>query len=173
MAAITLLIVLTDPWNEAKALTWLSGSTYGRSMDHLIPMAVALLLTVPIIGSLHRTQDLLALDEDTPKLLGIAVRRSRLILLVCAVVLTGSSVAGIGVIGFVGLVAPHAARALVGSRHKLAIPTAMLLGALLVCVGDMIGRTMIAPAQLPAGLLAALLGAPYFVYLLFRSRLTR
>lgn len=173
MAAITLLIVLTDPWNEAKALTWLSGSTYGRSMDHLIPMAVALLFTVPIIGSLHRTQDLLALDEDTPKLLGIAVPRSRLILLVCAVVLTGSSVAGIGVIGFVGLVAPHAARALVGSRHKLAIPTAMLLGALLVCVGDMIGRTMIAPAQLPAGLLTALLGAPYFVYLLFRSRLTR
>lgn len=173
MAAITLLIVLTDPWNEAKALTWLSGSTYGRSMDHLIPMAVALLLTVPIIGSLHRTQDLLSLDEDTPKLLGIAVPRSRLLLLVCAVVLTGSSVAGIGVIGFVGLVAPHAARALVGARHKLAIPTAMLLGALLVCVGDMIGRTMIAPAQLPAGLLTALLGAPYFVYLLFRSRLSR
>lgn len=173
MAAITLLIVLTDPWNEAKALTWLSGSTYGRSMDHLIPMTVALLLTVPVIWSLHRTQDLLALDEDTPKLLGIAVPRSRLILLVCAVVLTGSSVAGIGVIGFVGLVAPHAARALVGARHKLAIPTAVLLGALLVCVGDMIGRTMIAPAQLPAGLLTALLGAPYFVYLLFRSRLTR
>lgn len=173
MAAITLLIVLTDPWNEAKALTWLSGSTYGRSMDHLIPMAVALLLTVPIIGSLHRTQDLLSLDEDTPKLLGIAVPRSRLLLLVCAVVLTGSSVAGIGVIGFVGLVAPHAARALVGARHKLAIPTAMLLGALLVGVGDMIGRTMIAPAQLPAGLLTALLGAPYFVYLLFRSRLSR
>ena len=72
-----------------------------------------------------------------------------------------------------GLCAPHAARALVGSRHKLAIPTAMLLGALLVCVGDMIGRTMIAPAQLPAGLLTALLGAPYFVYLLFRSRLSR
>jgi iron complex transport system permease protein len=173
MAAITLLIVLTDPWNEAKALTWLSGSTYGRSMDHLIPMIVALLVTVPVIGSLHRTQDLLALDEDTPKLLGIAVPRSRLILLVCAVVLTGSSVAGIGVIGFVGLVAPHAARALVGARHRLAIPTAMLLGALLVCVGDMIGRTMIAPAQLPAGLLTALLGAPYFVYLLFRSRLSR
>ncbi|WP_035777046.1 iron ABC transporter permease [Arthrobacter sp. H5] len=173
MAGITLLIVLTDPWNEAKALTWLSGSTYGRSMQHLIPMTVALLLTVPVIASLHRTQDLLSLDEDTPRLLGIAVPRSRLVLLVCAVMLTGSAVAGIGVIGFVGLVAPHAARALVGARHKLALPTAMLLGALLVCAGDLLGRTMIAPAQLPAGLLTALLGTPYFVYLLFRSRLAR
>ncbi|WP_416377506.1 iron chelate uptake ABC transporter family permease subunit [Arthrobacter sp. JZ12] len=173
MAAITLLIVLTDPWNEVKALTWLSGSTYGRSMEHLIPMTVALLLTVPVIWSFHRTQDLLSLDEDTPRLLGIAVPRSRLILLVCAVLLTGSAVAGIGVVGFVGLVAPHAARALVGSRHRLAIPASILLGALLVCAGDLIGRTAIAPAQLPAGLLTALLGAPYFVWLLFRSRLSR
>ncbi|NJC21138.1 iron complex transport system permease protein [Arthrobacter pigmenti] len=173
MAGITLLIVMTDPFNEAKALTWLSGSTYGRSMENLIPMSIALLITVPVIASLHRTQDLLSLDEDTPKLLGISVPRSRMILLVSAVVLTGSAVAGIGVIGFVGLVAPHAARALVGARHKLAIPTAVLLGALLVCVGDMIGRTAIAPQQLPAGLLTALLGAPYFVWLLFRSRLAR
>ena len=78
-----------------------------------------------------------------------------------------------GVVGFVGLVAPHAARALVGASHRLILPAAMLLGAVLVCLGDLIGRTAIAPAQLPAGLLTALLGAPYFVYLLFRSRRSR
>ncbi|WP_434995641.1 iron ABC transporter permease [Arthrobacter sp. Ld5] len=172
-AVITLLIVLTDPWNEAKALTWLSGSTYGRSLQHLVPMAVALLVAVPIIAALHRTQDLLALDEDTPRLLGIRVPRARLVLLAAAVLLTASSVAGIGVVGFVGLVAPHAARALVGASHRLILPAAMLLGAALVCLGDLIGRTAIAPAQLPAGLLTALLGAPYFVYLLFRTRFSR
>ncbi|GAA1115105.1 iron ABC transporter permease [Arthrobacter flavus] len=169
-AGITLLIVLTDPWNEAKALTWLSGSTYGRSLQHLVPMVVALLLTAPIIANAHRTHDLLALDDDTPRLLGIPVPKARAILIVCVVVLTGSAVAGIGVIGFVGLVAPHAARALIGHRHKLALPTAMLLGALLVCLADLLGRTVIAPSQLPAGLLTAILGAPYFIYLLYRSR---
>ncbi|MBP2217921.1 iron ABC transporter permease [Arthrobacter sp. CAN_C5] len=169
-AGITLLIVLTDPWNEAKALTWLSGSTYGRSLQHLVPMIVALLLTAPIIAAAHRTHDLLALDDDTPRLLGIPVPRARAILISCVVVLTGSAVAGIGVIGFVGLVAPHAARALIGHRHQLALPTAMLLGALLVCLADLLGRTVIAPSQLPAGLLTAILGAPYFIYLLYRSR---
>ncbi|MHA7145166.1 iron ABC transporter permease [Arthrobacter sp. TmT3-37] len=169
-AVITLLIVLTDPWNESKALTWLSGSTYGRSLQHLVPLVVALLIGLPVIAAHHRTQDLLALDEDTPRLLGLRVPRARVILLAAAVLLTASSVAGIGVIGFVGLVAPHAARALVGASHRLIIPTAMLLGAVLVCLGDLIGRTAIAPAQLPAGLLTALLGAPYFVHLLFRSR---
>jgi ABC-type Fe3+-siderophore transport system permease subunit len=172
-AVITLLIVLTDPWNESKALTWLSGSTYGRSLQHLVPMTAALVIALPVVASLARAQDLLALDEDTPRLLGLRVPRTRVVLLAAAVLLTASSVAGIGVIGFVGLVAPHAARALVGASHRLIIPTAMLLGAILVCLGDLIGRTAIAPAQLPAGLLTALLGAPYFIHLLFRSRLSR
>jgi len=79
-------------------------------------------------------------------------------------------VTAIGVIGFVGLVAPHAARALVGARHSRVIPTAVLLGGLLVGIADTIGRTVIAPAQLPAGLVVALIGAPYFVWLLWRSR---
>ncbi|MNW53765.1 putative siderophore transport system permease protein YfhA [compost metagenome] len=72
--------------------------------------------------------------------------------------------------GFVGLVAPHAARALVGSRNGRVIPVSMLLGAVLVSVADTVGRTVIAPAQIPAGLTTALIGAPYFVWLLWRSR---
>ncbi|MDY7091256.1 MAG: iron chelate uptake ABC transporter family permease subunit, partial [Actinomycetota bacterium] len=73
-------------------------------------------------------------------------------------------------LGFVGLVAPHAARALVGARHSRAVPVAVGLGALLVCVADTLGRTVIAPNQLAAGLVTALIGAPYFVWLLWRSR---
>jgi ferric hydroxamate transport system permease protein len=80
------------------------------------------------------------------------------------------AVAAVGVIAFVGLVAPHAARALVGARHARALPVTVLLGGLLVSVADTLGRTVIAPAQLPAGLLAALVGTPYFVWLLWRSR---
>ncbi|MDN5933538.1 MAG: iron chelate uptake ABC transporter family permease subunit, partial [Pseudonocardia sp.] len=83
---------------------------------------------------------------------------------------TSTAVTAGGVIAFVGRGAPHAARALVGARHGRVLPVAMLLGGLLVCLADVLGRTVIAPAQLPAGLLTALIGTPYFVYLLWRSR---
>jgi iron complex transport system permease protein len=169
-ALITLLITLTDPWNETKALTWLGGSTYGRSFEHLVPMALAVLVVVPVLIRARGELDLLSLDDETPRVLGVHVPRSRLLLLTCAVLLTGAAVAGVGVIAFVGLVAPHAARAIVGRRHVRALPVAALLGGILVCAADTIGRTVIAPGQLPAGLMTAIIGAPYFVWLLYRSR---
>ncbi|WP_410640205.1 iron ABC transporter permease [Amycolatopsis sp. lyj-346] len=169
-ALVTLLITLSDPWNETKALTWLGGSTYGRAFPHLVPMALALLLVAPVLVRLRRELDLLSLDDETPRVLGVPVARTRLLLLSCAVLLTGAAVAGIGVLTFVGLVAPHAARAIVGSRHSRLLPAAALLGALLVCVADTAGRTVIAPGQLPAGLMTAIIGAPYFVWLLYRHR---
>jgi ferric hydroxamate transport system permease protein len=171
MALITLLITLSDPWNETKALTWLGGSTYGRSFEHLVPMMLAVLVVVPLLVRARHELDLLSLDDETPRVLGVRVPRSRLLLLTGAVLLTGAAVAGVGVITFVGLVAPHAARALVGRRSARALPVAALLGGTLVCVADTIGRTVIAPAQLPAGLMTAIIGAPYFVWLLYRSRL--
>jgi iron complex transport system permease protein len=76
----------------------------------------------------------------------------------------------VGVVGFVGLVAPHLARRLVGAAHRRVVPVAVLLGAVLVSVADTIGRTIIAPGQLPVGLVTALVGTPYFVHLLWRTR---
>nr|WP_232333746.1 iron ABC transporter permease [Agromyces laixinhei] len=170
-AAVTsMLIIATDPYNAAKALTWMSGSTYGRTFPQLIPLVIVILVAVPLLVSARRELDLLAFDDDTPRVLGVRLGSARLGLLVVSVALTAAAVAAVGVIGFVGLVAPHAARALVGSRHALVLPLAALLGALLVCVADTLGRTVIAPAQLPAGLLTAIVGAPYFVWLLWRSR---
>ncbi|MFC4858656.1 iron ABC transporter permease [Actinophytocola glycyrrhizae] len=169
-ALITLLITLSDPWNETKALTWLGGSTYGRSFEHLVPMMLAVLVVVPVLIRARGELDLLSVDDETPRVLGVHVPRSRLLLLACAVLLTGAAVAGVGVIAFVGLVAPHAARAIVGRRHARALPVAALLGGILVCVADTIGRSVIAPSQLPAGLMTAIIGAPYFVWLLYRSR---
>ncbi|GAA4919342.1 iron complex transport system permease protein [Stackebrandtia albiflava] len=169
-AFVTLLIVATDPFNAAKALTWLSGSTYGRTFEHLIPLSIGCAVLVPLVMFAHRRLDLLSIDEDTPRLLGVRVASARLALLTCAVLLTAVAVAGIGVIGFVGLVAPHAARMLVGRRHARVIPVAALLGGILVVVSDVVGRTVIAPDQLPAGLMTAIIGAPYFFWLLYRSR---
>jgi iron complex transport system permease protein len=138
--------------------------------EQVIPLAIVLVIAVPFVVMSRRELDVLSLDEDTPRLVGIRLEPVRLTLLLVAAILAALSVTAIGVIGFVGLVAPHAARALVGARHSRVIPTAVLLGGLLVGIADTIGRTVIAPAQLPAGLVVALIGAPYFVWLLWRSR---
>jgi ferric hydroxamate transport system permease protein len=170
-SAITaLLLVRADPWNTPQLFTWLSGSTYGRTWPQVLPALAALLVVVPLAWFAHRQLDLLAVDEDTPRLVGIRIERLRLLLLVAATLLSSTAVSAVGVVGFVGLVAPHAARALVGGRHLRVIPVAVLLGAVLLGLADTVGRTVIAPAQIPAGLVVAAVGAPYFLYLLRRSR---
>lgn len=171
MAVITLIILASDPWDTPKAMTWLSGSTYGRTAERLVPLALALVLVVPVVVMYRKEIDLLTLDDDTPRVLGVRLERTRLILLGAAAVLTAAAVAVVGVIGFVGLVAPHLARALVGSRNTRVLPVSVLLGVLLVSLADTLGRSVIAPAQIPAGLVCALIGTPYFIWLLWRTRI--
>ncbi|MFH8484616.1 iron ABC transporter permease [Streptomyces longisporoflavus] len=170
MALISLLIVLTDRFSATKALIWLSGSTYGRSGPDVLPVAAVLVAGTVVALARRKELDLVSLDEDTPRLLGLNLSRGRLGFLVVSVLLSATAVAAAGTIGFVGLVAPHAARALVGRRHVRVVPVAILLGATLVCLADLLGRTVIAPAQMGAGLMTAVVGTPYFVYLLVRSR---
>ncbi|HXD29387.1 MAG TPA: iron ABC transporter permease [Arthrobacter sp.] len=172
-ALIAVLLVSTDPYNQTKALTWLSGSTYGRTAASVIPPLAALVLAVPVLAGLRRDLDLIAVDDDSPRVLGIRLTAERLVLLATAVVLTAGAVSSVGVIAFVGLVAPHAARSLVGARHSRVLPVAALLGSCTVVLADLVGRTVIAPAQIPAGIMTALVGTPYFVYLLWRSRTAR
>jgi iron complex transport system permease protein len=169
-ALTTFVLLRANPWDTPKIYTWLSGTTYGRIWEQVVPLVVVLVIALPFVLAQRRDLDILAMDEDTPRLVGIRLERTRLALLAAAALLAALSVTAVGVVGFVGLVAPHAARALVGARHTRVIPVAVLLGAVLVGVADAIGRTVLAPAQLPAGLVVALIGAPYFVWLLWRSR---
>ncbi|MFJ3670398.1 iron ABC transporter permease [Streptomyces sp. NPDC090106] len=166
----TFLLLRADPYDTPRIFTWLSGTTYGRTFADVLPVAVALAIALPVLLGMRDRLDLLAVDEDTPRVVGVRVQRTRFAALTIAAVLAALSVIAVGVVGFVGLVAPHLARSLVGARHSRAIPVAMLLGGLLVCVADALGRTVIAPSQLPAGLMIALVGAPYFVWVLRQSR---
>ncbi|GAA2372620.1 iron ABC transporter permease [Streptomyces carpaticus] len=166
----TFLLLRADPFNTPRIFTWLSGTTYGRTLSDVVPVAVALAVALPVLLALRERLDLLAVDEDTPRIVGVRPVRVRFAALSIAAVLAALSVVAIGVVGFVGLVAPHLARSLVGARHGRAIPVAMLLGALLVCVADALGRTVVAPAQVPAGLMIALVGGPYFLWVLRNSR---
>jgi iron complex transport system permease protein len=170
MALSTYMLVRANPWDTPRIYTWMSGTTYGRTWEQILPVAVVLLLALPFVAAVRRDLDVLAIDDDVPRLAGIRLERVRLTVLVVAALLAASSVLAVGVVGFVGLIAPHAARVLVGGRHARTVPVALLLGAVLLGAADVVGRTVIAPSQLPAGLVVALLGTPYFVFLLARSR---
>ncbi|QOR70743.1 iron ABC transporter permease [Ruania alkalisoli] len=172
-AMTTLLLVRTDPWNQNAAITWLGGSTYGANFSSLVPLLVVLGVCVVALVGWHRDLDLVQLDETTPRSLGVQVPQLRRGVLVLAVLLTAAATASVGVISFVGLVAPHAARMLIGKRHALLLPLAVLLGGLLVTVADIVGRVVLAPDQLPAGLVTATIGTPYFVWLLWKMRARR
>ncbi|GAB6898848.1 iron ABC transporter permease [Kineosporia succinea] len=166
----TFLLLRADPYDTPRILTWLSGTTYGRTAPDVLPVLAVLLVATPLVFGMRRQLDLLAIDEDTPQIFGVRREHARLVLLTTAAAVAAVSVIAVGVVGFVGLVAPHLARALVGVRHGRIVPVAMLIGGLLVVVADAIGRSVIAPSQIPAGLMMALIGAPYFVWLLHRSR---
>lgn len=168
--AVITMLVLQREYDLGPALVWLSGSTYGRTLTDAVPLLITIAFVVVLAVFGHRYLDLLALDDDTPRVLGVRLEPVRLAILGAAVLVAAMSVSAVGVISFVGLVAPHAARAVVGGRHRRVLPIAALFGAALVCLADTVGRTVIAPAQLPAGLLTAVLGTPYFLWLLWRSR---
>ncbi|MBB3111389.1 iron complex transport system permease protein [Paenibacillus phyllosphaerae] len=127
-------------------------------------------MLLPIVFYKAQSLNVLNLGESTANGLGMRVPREQIILLAAAVGIAGSCVAVSGGIGFVGLIAPHLARRLTGPRFQTLAPTAALIGALLVLTADTIGRWILQPSEIPAGIVVAVIGAPYFLYLLARSR---
>lgn len=154
----------------SQALVWLAGSTYGRSWEHLY----AFLPWLIIFGgaSLLSSRDLnvLHLGDEIARGLGIQLELQRGLLLLSGIALAGASVATAGSIGFVGLMAPHLGRKLVGVSHEGLLPIAALIGGFLVVASDLLGRSLFAPIELPCGIITAIIGAPYFLYLLIRAR---
>ncbi|WP_034341993.1 FecCD family ABC transporter permease [Deinococcus misasensis] len=164
------LILVRAPDGVGQALTFLSGTIYGADyirFYRLLPWAAVLL---PLALLLSRYANLLNLGDDNAISLGVRLERMRLVLLTVAVGLAAAAVTGAGLLGFVGLVAPHMARLMVGPQHQNSLPVSMLLGALLVIGADTLGRSILPPIEIPAGLLTTLIGAPYFLYLLKKNR---
>jgi iron complex transport system permease protein len=169
-AGTSLMITFGDVYDVQRALVWLAGSVYGRSWEEFWPLLPWIVVFVPLALLLSRHLNALNLGEDVARGLGSRVARHRGLLLLTAVALAGSTVAAAGTIGFVGLMAPHTARRLVGPSHEGLLPTAGLLGGFIVVAADLVGRTIAAPIELPAGLVTAVIGAPFFIYLLWRNR---
>lgn len=171
-AGIQLILVQANV-RVAVALAWLSGSTYARGWQELAGLIVWPILLLPLAWMAARRLDVLALGDDVAGGLGLPVEGARLQITAVAVALAAAAVATIGTVGFVGLLAPHAARLLVGPRHHRLLPLTALLGALLLTAADLIGRVALAPREVPSGLVVALIGAPYFLWLMRQGRTAR
>src|SRR5690554_1531355 len=169
-AATTLMITLSPITTTMTAYTWLTGSVYGADWDDIRALAPWLLVMLPLVLSQSRTIDLHEFGDALATGLGLPVQRSWLYLLCLSVALAGIAVAHAGAIGFVGLIAPHIGRRLVERQFAGLAPVTAMIGGLLVLTGDLIGRTLFVPLDLPAGVFVSAVGAPFFVYLLFRQR---
>jgi len=164
-ALVSLLMFL----NDEKIVTifgWLMGSLSGRGWSSLATTGPLVLLGGFALWLYSRSLDALTFGEESAASLGLNLRRLRRVVVLSTGLATAASVAGGGVIGFIGLIAPHMARALVGARHVLVIPASGLIGALLLLVADDLARTVVAPTELPVGIVTAILGSPFFLYLL-------
>jgi hypothetical protein len=169
-AAISHYLMLTNPVEINTAMLWLTGSLWGRSWSYLNVVLPWLIVLLPLPFIFCRDLDTLGLGENKASTLGVTVNKVQISVLVLAVALSTTAVAICGPIAFLGLVAPHLARRLVGGRHRTLLPAALIIGALLLQLSDILARVIDPPTELPAGILTAIIGAPYFFYLLMRTK---
>jgi iron complex transport system permease protein len=169
-ALIGLLMFYSDDAQIRSITFWMLGSTAGATWPEvaaIAPLAIGGLLVAPRFG---RSLDLLALGEGPARHLGVPVERLRIVMIVVVAVLTGAAVAVAGIIAFVGLVIPHLIRTLIGPSHRNLIIGSTLAGAAILVGADLIARTIAAPAEVPLGVLTALVGSPFFFWQLRRTR---
>jgi iron complex transport system permease protein len=171
MQACTTLLMITGPiYRASQANVWITGSVYGSSWKHVTLLAPWALVLLAINFLSVRKMNIQELGDELAIGAGVSLHKQRFFLLLLSTALTGGAVAFAGGISFVGLMAPHMARRLVGSSFGALLPASALLGAILVMAADLAGRMLFAPMEIPAGVFTAAVGAPYFIYLLYKSR---
>lgn len=169
--SLSSFLILRSPHYMAnQAFTWLTGSVYGNSWNNvlaLLPWAAGLGF---LAWALARKANVHELGDDVAVSVGSRVTRERTALILISAALAGAAVSQVGAIGFIGLMAPHMARRLVGTSFGTVLPVAACIGAMLLLAADTIGRTAFPPYDIPAGVFTAAVGAPFFIYLLARKR---
>lgn len=167
--AATSLLMLLQREQAAGVLAWLLGSLAHASWERVALLAPLLAVAAGTLALAGRALNLLQLGDEQAAQLGLPVERVKLTLIALATLATAAAVSVSGVIGFVGLVTPHAARLALGPDHRTLVPMSALLGAIFLILADLLARTVIAPAELPIGVVTALVGGPLFLWLLRRG----
>ncbi len=171
MGSMTTLMIVSSPiTTTAKAYVWLTGSVYGANWGQVYSMLPWVIIFIPAVFLFSRTVNVKELGDNLAYGLGVKVQLNRFLLLFISVALAGSAVAYGGGIGFVGLIAPHIARKLVARSFAGLVPVSAIIGGSIVLLADIVARTAFLPIDLPAGVLVSGIGAPFFIYLLYRNR---
>ncbi|MCL2391193.1 MAG: iron ABC transporter permease [Oscillospiraceae bacterium] len=168
--AITTLMFALFHENMQRMVFWQMGSFSMRDWHTVFIMAPAALLGVLFITRYKWELDIMTFGEEQAQTVGVRIKSVKLILLIGAAALTGVTIAFVGVIGFVDLVAPHIVRKIFGSSHRYVIPMSALLGGAFMVLADLAARTVVAPVELPVGAVTAIIGAPFFAYIYFGRR---
>ncbi|MDF2660511.1 MAG: iron transporter permease [Paenibacillus sp.] len=166
----TLFLIFSPIIVASQAKIWITGTVYGANWSTVRYFAPWLLVLLPVLAVLVRRMDVQVLGNDLPIALGGRMQLQRFALIFTAAGLAGSAVAFVGGIGFIGLMAPHMSRRLVGGSHGVLLVCSAIVGAVLLVAADLVGRTVFAPRDVPAGVFTALLGAPFFLYMLVKVK---
>lgn len=171
MKSLTTLWMIKGPiYQASQANIWITGSVYAANWSQVQLLLPVTIFLVIISIFLTRHVNIQAFGDDIAVGVGSHIERNRFLLLLVSTALTASAVAFAGGIGFIGLIAPHIARRLVGSSFGAILPVSALIGACILLLSDFVGKTLFLPLEVPAGVFTALIGAPYFIYLLYKHR---
>ena len=162
-------VMVLFPTRADQAMVWLAGSVYGSTWAEVTGLTLWLMACLPFIVLAASQLDAAGFSDDTLVSLGITPRRLRGGLIVMSMLLASGAVLMVGSMGFLGLIAPHAARLLVGPRASHVVPLSALMGALILSAADLTGRIVALPNEIPAGIVAAVIGGPYLVFLLLKE----
>jgi len=166
LGALTSAIMLIDRTNTDKILLWTLGSFNGATFEKARFAALTILPASLLCMAFARPLNVMLLGEEDARMLGVDYTRTMRALMLLTTALTASAVSVSGVIGFVGLMLPHIVRLLTGPDHKLLLPCSFLGGGIFLCVMDMLSRSLFPPLELPVGVLCAICGVPFFLWLL-------
>ncbi len=169
-ALILFITSVSDSTSAFRMFFWLMGNLTTLGYAGLGALAVVVAVGIGLLCGQARNLNLLALGEETARGLGLAVERVKHLIFLTTALVTGAVVAVSGLIGFVGMVVPHAMRMVLGADHRLLLPAAALFGGVFLMVADTVARSLLSPTELPVGVITALCGGPFFIYLLIRHR---
>ncbi|MBB6633699.1 FecCD family ABC transporter permease [Cohnella thailandensis] len=169
-AATTFMIVMSPIVTASEAYIWLTGSVYGAAWEDVRLIGSALLVSLPLLLLLARSLNIQSLGDESAIGLGVALQRHRFYLIGLSVLLAGTAVSTAGAVGFVGLVAPHLARLLVGHSFRGLLLGSAFAGGMIVFLADLVARVAFYPLDIPVGVFTAGVGAPFFLYLFYQNR---